>query len=142
MTGYVWSGGPEQGERVRYAGAEPSWQGYVGTVDGPSCTYGATVAWDSGLRFYAATADLEPAREQCAPNVADWYVEVIYGRTFCECEGRCPSGVAGEHERAYGTETDYNYGYYQGERPAGPELYSLVPEGFHRLEFTIKPCKR
>ncbi|MFL4491705.1 hypothetical protein ACJ6WD_10690 [Streptomyces sp. VTCC 41912] len=80
-------------------------------------------------------------REQCAPSEADWYVEVIYGKTFCDEHGfKCRRDAC---ERRYGTETDYNYGYFKGvERPSIQDRDSLVPDGYVRRESTVKPCGR
>ena len=81
-------------------------------------------------------------REQCVYGEADWYVEVIYGKTYCPCLGRCKSEVRAGHERQYGTTTDSNYGYFKGsQRPTIAELNSLVPQGYHRIESTVKAIK-
>jgi hypothetical protein len=81
-------------------------------------------------------------REQCSPSEADWYVEVIYGRTLCPhtlYEGKT-CRTCDEHN--YGTETDYNYGFFKGDRPTLADRASMIPEGFYRMESTVKPCKR
>lgn len=78
-------------------------------------------------------------REQCAPAESDWYVEVIYGKTFCEHKNCRRDACA----RQYGTETDYNYGYFKGEeRPSIPDRDALVPDGYVRLESTVTRIER
>lgn len=58
-------------------------------------------------------------RERCPPSEADWYAEVVYD---------------------LGGETDYNYGYYKGEKPT--RLSELTPEGSKILESKVRQCTR
>jgi hypothetical protein len=78
-------------------------------------------------------------RTICAPSEADWYVEVIYGKTFCGHKNCRRDECARQH----GTETDYNYDYFKGEeRPTLAERDAMVPDGYVRLESTVKRCNR
>lgn len=62
-------------------------------------------------------------REQCQPSEADWYVEVTFGRD-----------VPG------GTETNYAYGYWAGDRPSTGEIAALTPAGWDVLESVVRPA--
>jgi hypothetical protein len=82
-------------------------------------------------------------REQCVASEADWYVEVIFGKTYCPCLGRCKPELRDNHERQYGTETDSNYSYFKGgQRPTLAEINTLVPNGYYRIESTVKEIER
>lgn len=77
-------------------------------------------------------------REQCAPADADWFVNVIYGKTHCPEHGPLCEYDSCQHR--YGTNTDYSYAYYKGERPDESEAASLVPADHYVLELEIKRC--
>lgn len=77
-------------------------------------------------------------REQSEPANANWYVEVIHGKTHCKEHGSlCELGSC---QRKYGTSTDYNHGYYNGIRPGERAVKSLIPEDHYEIERKIKRC--
>jgi hypothetical protein len=82
------------------------------------------------------------SNEKCEPAEADWYVELIYGKTFCpetEAGGVCTDRYD-SHDRQYGTETSYNHGYFKGDRRNEVEVAALLPEGWYEIERSIKRC--
>lgn len=89
----------------------------------------------------------DTTREQCAPAEADWFVNVDIGKTFCpmaDDEHACPHRDADTdaHDRQYGTDTSYEYGYFKGDRPDEDDVASLLPEGWYEIEHTIKRCPK
>ena len=77
--------------------------------------------------------------KSCAPSEADWYVEVVYGKTHCPLHGGFCRRA--DCERAFGTETEENSGYFKGDRPGREDRRALVPGGFYVIESTVKPCR-
>lgn len=98
---------------------------------------------ERGTEHWAVAFKERPAREQCAPSDADWSVNLVYGMTFCPetaAGEACTDRDDPEHDRQYGTETNYNYGHFKGDRPDADDVASLLPEGFYEIERTIKRC--
>lgn len=76
------------------------------------------------------------ATKSCEPSEADWYAEVAYGRSFCPLHGAFCRRA--DCERAFGTETDENSGYFKGDRPGREDRRALVPGGFYVIESTVR----
>lgn len=105
--------------------------GTLGTVvEGPNCTYGATVLWDGvelratdttpgygseGWRPYWGAEEMRHSDWHDAPRDALWYGEVI-----CSHPDQ---------------DTDYFYGYSSDDE--APDVALLVPEGWTLLESTV-----